>query len=138
VWGGLHRLVRRPLMPLAPAPFVAAASGHPPSLAPSQAITARKAGNGTDELVPLMRLASAMDCIPALQPGCPEIELIASSLQSVSAVEDRAGIYMLAGQVDPAGAEVMARLLGFDPAQVQPQLVALLAQQREEGGQGQA
>jgi hypothetical protein len=84
-----------------------------------------------------MRLASAMDSIPALQPGSPEIELIASSLQDVSAVEDRAGIYLLYGQINPAGAEVMARLLGFDPGQVQPQLVALLAQQRAGGEQEQ-
>jgi hypothetical protein len=91
--------------------------------------------------VALMRLASAMDSIPALQPGIPELELIASSLQGVSSVEERAALYLLAGQIYPSGAEVMALLLGFEPGQVQPQLVALLAQQREqqlsEGQQGQ-
>ncbi|KAG1675122.1 hypothetical protein FOA52_003345 [Chlamydomonas sp. UWO 241] len=83
-----------------------------------------KEDNEMDALVSLLYLSSLTQNLPALTPGSAEPELIASSLQSVSTVDERKKIFYILGQLHADGAALYAEMLGFEAAAVVPKLFA--------------
>jgi len=90
-----------------------------------EAVAALKADNETEAVMALIRLAALLEKLPVLGgQGGAQADLIASSLQASSSVEERTKIFYLIGQLYLEGAALVASMLGFDPALVMPRLSA--------------
>eukprot|EP00955_Chlamydomonas_euryale_P100070 365256-Chlamydomonas_euryale.AAC.6 len=88
------------------------------------AIKHLKEGNEVDALVALTYLASLAECLPAVEPGAAEPELIASSLSGASTLEERQKLFYILGQLSPGSAPLFAEMLGFEAELVVPKLNA--------------
>ncbi|KAG2483908.1 hypothetical protein HYH03_017229 [Edaphochlamys debaryana] len=70
--------------------------------------------NVQEAVFALARLAALLQLLPVLQPGRPEVSVVASSLRDRSSPEQRTAMFYLLAQMLPEGQRVTAELLGFD------------------------
>ena len=107
--------------------FVCAQQSFESSLPILQAVKYLKEDNEMEALVALIKLSSLVTNLPALEVGASEPELIASSLQAASTIEERQKIFYMLGQLHVEGAPIYAELLGFEASLVVPRLMEDLA-----------
>ncbi|KAI3435813.1 hypothetical protein D9Q98_001871 [Chlorella vulgaris] len=97
---------------------------------------AYRAGNQSDILTALIRLAATLQTFP-LPRGSAEAELVAAGIGKQTSLEFRKAIFFEFGEVSPDLAALAAELLGFDPQLVMPVLLeqqAAAAAERQRTG----